>query len=134
MTGSTVLLKIIERGTDESTVNEAKAIVSALGGPPLAVSQIGGLISQQRLNLQDFLPRYEMCAQKLDYRKSKASDHDHTLGTVWEMSITKLSGNSRILQMLLSFFDPDRIHEYVLREGSQFVRNLDFAFLNEDFE
>lgn len=133
-TGSTALLNILGLDKDESNVNEAKAIVSTLGGLPLAVSQIAGFISQRKMPLQGFLPLYERNAPKIDSRKTKASDHDLTLSTIWEMSITKLSGDSRMLQMLLAFFDPDRIHESILCEGSQFVRDLDFTFLNDEIE
>lgn len=50
------------------------------------------------------------------------------------MSLTKLSGDSKLLQMLLAFFDPDRIHESIFYEGSKFVRDQDFAFLNDEMK
>src|SRR4051794_33449977 len=58
--GSEVLLNLV--GHDyTSTSNRKKAveITKALGGLPLALTQIGGFIVQRKLSLRDFLPLYE---------------------------------------------------------------------------
>jgi hypothetical protein len=134
-TGSEALLHRI--GLDknsESNKKEAAAITRALGGLPLALTQIGGFISQRRIPLRDFLPLYERNAAKIDSRKTGINDYEHTLSTVWAMSLANLSGPASHLQMLLAFFDPDSIHEVVLIEGSKLLEDPDLGFLQDEFE
>ena len=113
---------------------KANAITQTLGGLPLALSQIGGFITQRRLPLQDFLPLYERNSAKIDSRKTGISGYEHTLSTVWEMSISKLSGDSYMLLNLLPFFQPDAIDELVLIEGSKLLEDTEFGFLKDEME
>jgi len=48
----------------------ATDITNALGGLPLALSQIGGFIVQRRLALKDFLALYERNSNKINGKKS----------------------------------------------------------------
>jgi len=134
-TGSDVLLHMV--GLDNklpSNQEKAKGITRALGGLPLALNQIGGFISQRKLPLQDFLPLYERNSAKIDSRKTGLGKYDHTLSTVWEMSLSKLSGNPCRLLNLLVFFEPDSIHELVLTEGSKLLDDEEFEFLHDEME
>ena len=112
----------------------AREISRELGGLPLAINQISGFIVQQKLALKDFLPLYRKNASKIDARKLKRGDYGHTLSTVWELSLAQLSGISSTLQKLLAFFDPDKIHESVLLEGSEHLESEKFEFLRDDME
>lgn len=134
-TGSDVLLHII--GLDTKLVSnqeKAKAITHALGGLPLALSQIGGFISQRKSPLQEFLPLYERNSAKIDSRKTGFINYDHTLSTVWEMSLNKLPKDPGKLLNLLAFFEPDAIHELVLIEGSKLLEDEEFEFLQDEME
>lgn len=62
------------------------------------------------------------------------SDYEHTLSTVWEMSLANLTGDSYKLQNLLAFFEPDAIHELILLEGSKQVAETEFDFLKDEME
>ena len=57
-----------------------------------------------------------------------------TLSTVWEVALTQLSGSSSTLQKMLSFFDPDKIHESILRLNGDGEENGAFRFLDNDME
>ncbi|KAG9233173.1 hypothetical protein BJ875DRAFT_505544 [Amylocarpus encephaloides] len=108
-TGSELLLSLLgfEVGLP-SNQESARAITPTLGGLPPAISQIGGFISQRKLPLQDFLPLHERNSTKFDSRRTGVSDYEHTLGTVWEMSLTKLSGDSlKSLQLISLNQDAD---------------------------
>lgn len=134
-TGSTVLLNLV--GLDftlQRNQEKATAITQTLGGLPLALNQIGGFIAQRKLPLQDFLPLYERNAAKIDTRKTGLSDYEHTISTVWEMSIGDVAGNSHHLLNLLAFFDPDAIHELILLEGSKQIAQAEFEFLKDEME
>ena len=134
-TGVSAFLSLV--GHDpKSELNCASAakIVEVLGGLPLAINQISGFIAQQKLTLEDFLPLYARHSEKIHTRKLVLGNYEHTLSTVWELALGQLSGPSRTLQILLAFFDPDRVHESVLREGGKLVNNKDFAFLEDEME
>ena len=133
--GSEVLLNLV--GLDpNSTVNQEKAIsiTRTLGGLPLALNQISGFIVQRKLPLQDFLPLYERNSTKIDARKTGISDYEHTLSTVWEMSLSKLSGDSRTLLSMLPYFQPDALDKVILLQGSSMLDDTDYGFLHDEME
>ena len=132
-TGSTALLNILNLDIDsESNIENAQAIVSTLGGLPLAIGQIGGFLSERKIPLREFLPLYERNAFEIDLKRTGLSDHEQVLGTIWEETLTRLSGNSRLLMMLLAFFHPGKIPRSILSEGSRLAPNSDFSFLNDE--
>ncbi len=134
-TGVSAFLSLVGRDTKSpSNHASAKKIVEVLGGLPLAINQISGFVAQQKLALEDFLPLYERNSEKIDKRRLIRGDYEHTLSTVWELALGQLSGPSSTLQQLLAFFDPDKVHESVLREGSEEVHDDDFAFLGDEME
>jgi hypothetical protein len=126
---------LIDRETyTESESTAAKKIMQTLGGLPLAINQISGFIVQQRLALDAFLPLYERNSVRIDARKVVRGDYEHTISTVWELSLGQLSGPSRTLQTILAFLDPDKVHESVLREGGEAIQEGDFEFLGDEME
>ncbi|KAG9248058.1 hypothetical protein BJ878DRAFT_532187 [Calycina marina] len=134
-TGSEMLLNLVGLDANVASNQEkAKAITNTLGGLPLALSQIGGFISQRKLPLQDFIPIYERNAAKIDSKRTGITDYDHTLSTVWEISLTKLSGDSLKLLNMLAFFEPDSISEVVFTESAKVLRDRDFEFLTDELD
>ena len=134
-TGSELFLNLTGLDSTSSTNQEnARAITETLGGLPLALNQISGFIVQRRLSLQDFLPLYEQNATKIDARKTGINSYEHTLSTVWEMSMTKLSKESRTLLHLLPYFQPDAIDEIILSQGSTLADGTEYAFLQDEME
>jgi hypothetical protein len=128
-TSADAVLRLV--GSDKDAAREISRV---LGGLPLAINQISGFIVQQKLALKDFLPLYQKNAMRIDARKLKRGDYGHTLSTVWELSLAQLSGISSTLQKLLCFFDPDKIHESVLLEGGEHIKDKKFEFLRDDME
>ncbi len=133
--GAAALLTLVKKD-DTSSENQvlAKNITHALGGLPLALNQIGGFIVQQRLALKDFLPLYEKNAAKINARKSRLSDYEHSLTTVWQLALGQLSESASRLQKLLTFLDPDQIHESVLTSEINDDSSSDFTFLSDEME
>lgn len=132
-----LLLRLTNSPINSKTHQDrASAIVRALGGLPLALTQMGAFIAQRKLPLHDFLPLYERNATKIDQRKIGLSDYQHTLSTVWDVSLERLSGPSSHLQKLLSFFEPDSIGHSMLVEGSRTVaeQNSELDFLRDELE
>ena len=133
--GAAVLLMLVNQDTSLAENQSAtKQISQTLGGLPLALNQIGGFIVKQRLTLKDFIPLYERNAAKIHTRKSHSGYYNHSLSTVWEIALEKLSGDASRLQKLLAFLDPDKIHESILTWETRGESNSDFAFLKDEME
>jgi len=133
--GSEVLLNLV--GLDPTSApnrETAVAITKTLGGLPLALTQIGGFIVGRKLPLQNFLPLYECNASKIDARKAGISDYEHSLSTVWEMSMKKLEGDAHTLFNMLPYFQPDGIDELVLIQGSSSLDDPTYEFLHDEME
>lgn len=134
-TGSAALLNFV--GVDqesESNRSIARDITSVLGGLPLALSQIGGFIVQRKVPLQKFLALYERNSASVDSRKAMSMNYDRTLTTVWEMSLSSLSGSAEVLHLLLAFLNPDMIHESLLAEGLSDTKDPDLRFVSDEIE
>lgn len=131
--GAQVLLNYV--GLSEKTGNntqEATDISRALGGLPLALGQIGGFITQRRIRLKDFLPLYDRNAAAIHSRKTGLSDYEHTLSTVWSMSVTKLGPESRTLLTILAFLQPDAVEETILSSRTLPTDTSMFEFLQDE--
>lgn len=132
-TGATALLSLL--GPNEQNEKElAASIANMLGGLPLAINQIASFILQRKLRMEDFPALYDKHATKIDARKSRLTSYERTLENVWEMSLTKLSGNAVHLHGLLAFFNADAIDEAMLLNGGSAITDRDFAFLSDEME
>ncbi|KAM5487384.1 hypothetical protein MaudMau93_004652 [Microsporum audouinii] len=114
------LFKQLTAISGESEDSTAQQISDALGGVPLAISQMAAIIRRKDLTLSEFFELYknqegESC---LYARKSeiKLITYRHSLSTVW--AIEKLNYQARHLLELISFLDPDIIREDLLMEAS----------------
>ncbi|KAI0553925.1 tetratricopeptide repeat domain-containing protein [Xylaria curta] len=87
--------------SDESENDTAQRIADALGGVPLAISQMAGIIYRQDLT---FLYETKFDTNLITYR--------HSLSTVW--TFEKLKPQARQLLELCSFLDPDAVEEDLL--------------------
>ncbi|KAG9240863.1 hypothetical protein BJ878DRAFT_536863 [Calycina marina] len=109
-------------------------ICRVLGGLPLAMVQISQFIRERGLNYEEFLRLYEKSASKIHARGETPQEYNHTLSTVWAMSLEKLSLESEHLLSLLAFFDPDQIFERLLTNARASLKDDCFDFLIDDFD
>ncbi|KAE8390334.1 hypothetical protein BDV23DRAFT_183624 [Aspergillus alliaceus] len=113
-----------------------------LGGLPLALNQISSYIRQQKLGLKDFLVLYRKNQERFHKRRPAAFDYQHTIGTVWELALGKLTGDAAVLQRLIAFLDPEAIDETTLCNAASSLADhtspydLNIRFLTDpiDFE
>lgn len=112
----------------------ARDIAEALGGLPLAITQISGFIAQQKLSMSGFVPLYERNAAKINRRSVVGHQDEHILSTVWEIAIQTMAPGPRHIQSLLAFFDPDKIHETVLIEGIPYLQTDRLNFILDEIE
>lgn len=112
----------------------AEAIVDQLGGLPLAIVQISDFIRDRQYSFSEFLPLYRSSAKRIIAKGEALSEYNYTIGTVWELSLHKLSEDARTLQQLLSFLEPDSVEEELLiRNESELTENC-FEFLRDELE
>ncbi|KUJ10850.1 uncharacterized protein LY89DRAFT_595560, partial [Mollisia scopiformis] len=126
--GSKAILSMTRLPKNNANKLMAKEMNAILGGLSLALNQMSGFILSRKLSLQQFLPLYKRNKDDIDGRKTAATgagDYNHTLGTVWEVSLSKLSGEAAKLQRLLAFLQPDEINEAFLVSGAQVLADTD---------
>ncbi|KAK2811685.1 hypothetical protein FQN50_002031 [Emmonsiellopsis sp. PD_5] len=106
--------------SSEPEDDTAQQISDVLGGIPLAISQMAGIIRRQDLTLSEFFELYTDHEEKTGLYKTKFDTnlvtYRHSLSTVW--AVEKLELPARQLLQLIAFFDPDTIGEDLLMEAS----------------
>lgn len=105
---------------NDSEDDIAQQISNALGGVPLAISQMAGIIRRQDLTLSEFLELYTDREEHASLYETKFDTnlitYRHSLSTVW--AFEKLKPQARQMLELISFLDPDVIGEDLLMEAS----------------
>lgn len=115
------LLNHLTAGSSESeNENTAQKISEALGGVPLAISQMAGIVRRQDLTLSEFFELYTDHEEQANLYETKFDTnlvaYPHSMSTVW--AFEKLKPYARQLLELISFLDPDFIGEDLLMEAS----------------
>ena len=129
----------------ESHIQHGKVIVKRLGYHPLAITQAGSYILQQKIDVSQFMDHYDrrrhviltQTSQMSQYRR-KLNDGERETAlnvfTTWELSFQQLkvaeSGNKRIADILtvFAFFDCNDISEQLFEafcNGNFFSRDAD---------
>ncbi|KAJ5383488.1 hypothetical protein N7517_001399 [Penicillium concentricum] len=117
---------------NELEVDTARQISDALGGVPLAISQMAGIIRRQDLTLSEFFELYTDHEEHAGLYETKFDTnlvtYRHSLSTVWAFG--KLKPQTQQLLELISFLDPDSIGEDLLEasvellsEGTSFKKS-----------
>ncbi|CAG8410489.1 unnamed protein product [Penicillium salamii] len=106
--------------SNEPEGETAQQISDALGGVPLAISQMAGIIRRQDLTLSEFFELYKDHEEHASLYETKFDTnlvtYRHSLSTVW--AIGELKPQARRLLELISFFDPDVTGEDLLMGAS----------------
>lgn len=134
-TGAEVLMKHV--GLDpgsELDKQHASAINSIFDGLPLALGQMGALISLRRIPLKEFLPLYCRNYMAIDSKNTINAYYSLTLDNVWDMSLTKLPRNAQVLLRILAFLNPGHVQESLLKEGACQVESPILQFFKNELE
>jgi NB-ARC domain len=112
------LLRLTRREDEEVEKVSGKAVAERLGGLPLALTQMAGVIERRDLSFSEFLRIFEEEDVRSKFFKMQVGTsktrnrYQHTLDTVW--ALEKLNESSAILLDVLSLLDPDGIPELIL--------------------
>lgn len=116
--GSSLLKRLTHDVDDGEDYNQqiSERIVHDLGGLPLAITQMAGVIRRQDLRLVEFMESYEDVSEhaalhKLKYQMGRGT-YSHTISSVW--ALESLNPGTKSLIGALAFVDPDRIQEFML--------------------
>ena len=108
------LTSVVGQQEDET----ARQVSEALGGIPLAISQMAGIIRRQDLTLSEFYELYTNHEEHADLYGTRFDTnlvpYRHSLSTVW--AIDKLKPQARQLLEIIAFLDADVTGEDLLLE------------------
>ena len=82
---------------DAKEIAAVGEICRLLGGLPLAIDQISDFIRARGYSYSEFLPLYRTSAAKVHDKGPTSPEYDHSLSTVWDMSLEKLTQRARTL-------------------------------------
>jgi len=129
------LLHHLTTNLDGSEDDTARKITDALGGIPLAISQMAGIIRRQDLTLSEFYELYTDPEEHAHLYETKFDTnlvtYRHSLSTVW--AFEKLKPPARQLLELASFLDPDVIEEDLMIEASAELQSNGVPFKKSNY-
>ena len=97
-----------------------ESISRSLGGLPLAISQMAGIIRRQELRLSEFVDSYSDPSEHAELHKLKfhlgRGTYPHTISSVW--AFESLKPTTTCLLSVLAFLDASRVQESLLTDIS----------------
>jgi hypothetical protein len=111
------LLKLTHREEEVEERSSGNKVAVRLGGLPLALTQMAGVIARRDLSFSEFLQVYDEESSHKDLFNlqfpyaSDRSGYQHTLASVW--ALETLNESATLLD-ILSLFDSDGIQERIL--------------------
>ncbi|HLZ58773.1 MAG TPA: FxSxx-COOH system tetratricopeptide repeat protein [Ktedonosporobacter sp.] len=122
--------KLLAAGTSLAQVQDpmllqARHLVQALDGLPLAIDQAAAYIEESGCSLEEYLQLYEERRMDLLKRASAAlPDYPETVASTWSLSFQQVEQANEAAAHLLrlcAFLDADAIPEMMLREGASWL-------------
>ena len=118
--------------SDEGEIQAAERVISRLGGLPLGIKQMGNFLRESGCT---FDALFDLLKDSDQYREIAADstafacmDYNHTLASVWAISLSRLDEPSLNLLRMFSFLDPDSISGSVITDLKSFASSLSRFF------
>jgi hypothetical protein len=133
-----LLLKLTGSGSDAGEVpQDAMDVARRLGGFPLGLLQMAGVIRRNDFTFAEFLRRYEEKRMKelhsqLGHVGMLSPHYRHTLASVWALETLEKEASS--LLDVLSLLDPDSVSEDLLIHGVSQIELLHYPRTVEAYE
>ncbi|KAF2230784.1 hypothetical protein EV356DRAFT_324935 [Viridothelium virens] len=132
------LLKLTDRDASKEEKVSAAKIAARLGGLPLALAQMGAIITHRSLSFGEFLRFYEergsqqeLLDWNINHARPQLSNYGNNVASVW--AFDSLGKGARILLNVLSMLDPDRIPERLFDRAVVEGDPIDIAELKRDY-
>lgn len=127
------LISLTQEESDANGVipNSALAVARKLGGLPLGLMQMAGIINRRDYTFEEFLKKYdEKLIEMLSSNVGRRPEgYPHTIASVW--ALERLNKTSASLLDVLALLDPDCIQEDMLRKGD-YGPNLPSYSISDD--
>ena len=133
VTGNTILSSV-----PAVLLAQAKAIVEAVDGLPLAIDQAGAYIEETGCNIADYLKFYRTRRHRLLRTRGKdAVGHPEPVATTWSLSFEKVEQANPAAAELLrlcAFLHPDEIPEAMITDGAVELGPVLQAMVEDEME
>jgi hypothetical protein len=132
----TLLLGMTGRTNDLDEHSSGDAVAKTLGGIPLAISQMAGVIARRDLSFSEFLRQYQEESARYDLFRLQIKDlndtgYSHTIASVWALDGLK---KGSVLLEVLALLDADGIPEYILDESKTRHNLVDYPQSSLDYQ
>lgn len=128
-----ILLKRLTHDADEEKENDkqiSESISRSLGGLPLAISQMAGVIHRQELRLSESVEPYNDPSEHAKLHKLKfhfgRGTYPHTISSVW--AFESLKPTTTCLLSALAFLDSSHIQESLFTEIPAHVSMKEYSW------
>ncbi|KIX10281.1 uncharacterized protein Z518_01363 [Rhinocladiella mackenziei CBS 650.93] len=132
------LLRITGREVSDEERASAVTIARRLGGLPLALAQMGGIIAHKSMSFGQFLRLYdekesqqELLQWFVDSARPRPSNYEHNVASVWAFDSL---GKGTNLLSVLSMLDPDGIPENLFLDKPAESDHPDLVELKRDYK
>lgn len=110
---------------DEKQMDNIVLLITHLAGLPLAIKQMGSFIRESGCSVNTLLDLLKDTTQFQEISANQTTfaskDYNHTLASVWAVSLSRLDSTALNLLRALSFLDPDSISGYILTALREFA-------------
>jgi hypothetical protein len=129
-----LLWKLVGESCKVENEQKQEILLERLSGLPLAVRQTAATVRQKRITLNEFIQVYstELFVSELNEVESMPQQdrYKYTLATVW--SFNEPNPGAEALATVLSFMDPTRVYEHILKTNdAEAARLIDYPVGND---
>jgi hypothetical protein len=132
------LIQVTGRNVSDEEKAAATEIARRLGGLPLALSQMGSIISHRSISFGEFLRLYEgregqqeLLHWPLEPGRSRPSNYEQSIASVWAFDSL---GEGTSLLNVLSMLDPDGIPENLFEHDGQVTKQPEIDELKRQYK
>ena len=120
------LLRITGRETDEAARKSCERFSAKVGGYPLAITQVAGILNSRNLSADEFAGALNDDLKRQVPRRTQSGlegegiQQGHMLDKLWELE--NLSQGSILLLDVVALLDPDGIPEYIFEKHHPHIK------------
>ncbi|KAF7506837.1 hypothetical protein GJ744_011183 [Endocarpon pusillum] len=121
------ILKLSGSDANKEVSHAADVIAMRLDGLPLAITQVTSIIRMRQLGLPEFVELSKIDIESAEFQSTRIGNrrgYEHNLASVWALG-TLESGPLTLLGVI-SFLDPDRVQEEMLKSFTAVTHGLNY--------
>lgn len=117
--------KLVRQSLESEHPEAFEEVANRLGGLPLLITTMAGVIRRLHLGYKDFLEIYNEIGLADTEQLSRSASTEDQYDIFYRLGFTQLSSQALSMLQTLSFLDPDCVQESLLRQG--LLQNKDDA-------